>query len=247
MPRSQHPEPTAPMIERFERFTSGLSRKKRNKIDAALKEVAKLGPCAGWRRGRSRDDDVWMLYYLALEAICYAREWHKSHEPDEERWRTERKTLKRELNAVVEARSAIERILGDEGAHLAGWLSLADLVAVRQGLQNIERAIESLPMQPTENRIMCMAWIGRARYQAKPVQRSTALAFNLTHFFRQYTGAGRQMGYAIPMPKVGRPCTSIACEITATALGGNPAKIREALNFQLRSKPRLISWPQRQQ
>jgi len=218
------------------RFNAARNLRRRDAVYGALVTVERMGPCAGW--GDQGEAAVWTLHYLVLRACWKAQTYQREHErPDSMvNMHLDHRDETAALRAAIPALSTLAaspRSL----EYLGGFLQAREL------LTRLVAAMDALPGQQQKRWSMCLGWPDAPRGATKPIQVSTALAFNLEHLFRQYTGAGRMMGHGIVMPTTGKPCRLQAARISAAVCDGYADNIGESVKALLRSNPRLIPWP----
>ncbi|MBK6278475.1 MAG: hypothetical protein IPF57_10305 [Gammaproteobacteria bacterium] len=233
--------PAGPFNEWLRGFNHGRNQRQRDAVYAALASVEKLGPCPAWPDSNAPDAAAWWLRYLALHAVWCAATYDRDQEPPIH-WRAELRGLDREINVIRKAVPALTAIL-NTAPHLLAYIHHERVARARDLLTTITESIDSLPIVPYKRREMCLAWFTAARKDLKPTNVSTALAFNLMHLFRQYTGVGRKMGYGVPMPTDGKPCAPEATVIAAVVCGGDAGRIAESVKGLQRTRPALVQWP----
>ncbi len=218
------------------KFNSARNQRQRDAVYNALATVERMGPCDAW--GYQDAVGIWILRDLALRACWRAQAYRREHDRHDSivnmhlDHRDELAALRAAIPALTTL-AASPRSLDYLGAFLQA----------REMLTNIIGAMDSLPNQQQKRWEMCLGWPEAPRGATKPIQVSTALAFNLEHLFRQYTGAGRTMGHGVVMPTTGKPCRNQSSRIAAEVCGGYADSIGESVKALLRSNPRLIPWP----
>ena len=217
-------------------FNSARNQRQRDAVYNALATVERMGPCDAW--GYQGEVGIWMLRDLALRACWRAQAYRREHERHDGM-----------VNMRIDHRSEIEALRAAIPALTtlaASPRSLKYAVAFLQAREVLARLVDAMDVLPNQQQKrweMCLGWPGAPRGATKPIQTSTALAFNLEHLFRQYTGAGRLMGHGIVMPTTGKPCRNQSSRIAAAVCDGYADSIGESVKALLRSNPRLIPWP----